>query len=692
MKQKIVNFLKTFKSYVKNMLKELIDTIKDLNNSNRLLFIFVIINVINSMLLRLLTIGTIESAIYPKPIVSDFTIVLFLGAFSFLLKHKNRIFYFVILTIIMTAICVINSAYYTFYTSFSSISLIATSKFISEVGDAVMENVLQIKDILYIWAPIFLIIVYLRSRKKDKFLNKYESKAVLKRNYWKTLLIDAVLLFSVVISLKPLEVSRLTNQWNREYLVIKFGIYTYHVNDFVKSMQPKISTLFGYDSAMKKFKEYYSEEKKSVTNSYTNIFKGKNIIVIHGESLQTIALGLKFNGQEVTPNLNKLASEGLYFNNFYAQVSVGTSSDTEFTFNTGLLPVKSGTVNVNYFDREYLSIPKSLKALGYYTFSMHANTGDFWNRNAMHKSLGYDKFYSKSSFVIDEKIGLGLSDKSFFRQTVDKIKTINEKGKPYYGTLIMLTNHTPFSQVNKYGEFPVNIEEQAINDNGEVQTITYPYMEGTKLGNYFKSVHYADSAIGEFIEKMDSEGLLENTVIVIYGDHDARLPLNDYIRLYNYDKDTNGILDKDDPNYKIFDNYQYELNRKVPLIIWTKNSQGNALLDKEITTVTGMYNVMPTLGNMFGFFNKYTLGKDIFNTLDDNLVIFANSNWVTNKVYYNSQKEEYLALSDAVISDDYIQKNNDLAIESLEISDSIIVFDLIKKSNQEIVNEAEINN
>ena len=55
---------------------------------------------------------------------------------------------------------------------------------------------------------------------------------------------------------------------------------------------------------------------------------------------------------------------------------------------------------------------------------MHANTGEFWNRNIMHQSLGYDKFYSKDSYTIDETIGLGLSDKSFFSQSVDIMKEI----------------------------------------------------------------------------------------------------------------------------------------------------------------------------------------------------------------------------------------------------------------------------
>ena len=64
------------------------------------------------------------------------------------------------------------------------------------------------------------------------------------------------------------------------------------------------------------------------------------------------------------PNLNRLAQEGLYFSNFYAQEGVGTSSDSEFTLNTSLLPVSSGTVFVNYWNREFVTIPKLLKRDG----------------------------------------------------------------------------------------------------------------------------------------------------------------------------------------------------------------------------------------------------------------------------------------------------------------------------------------
>ena len=397
--------------------------------------------------------------------------------------------------------------------------------------------------------------------------------------------------------------------------------------------------------------------------------------------MQDVALNRTFNGVEVTPNLNRMIKEGMFFSNFYSQVSVGTSSDTELTFNTSLMPTQSGTAFVSYFNRVYLSTPKFMKEKGYYTFSMHANNGDFWNRRAMHESLGYDDFYSKETYTVNDEdvIGLGLSDKAFFSQSVEKIKKIAEEHDHYYGILITLTNHTPFSEVDKYGEFKVTMTETVTNEDGTESVVEYPYMEGTELGNYFKSVHYADAALGEFFTKMDEEGLLDNTVVILYGDHDARLPKADYVRLFNYDKETDSVKSSDDPTYQEFNSYHYELNRKVPLLIWTKDGA----IKGQVDNVMGMYDVMPTIGNMLGFYNKYALGHDIFEIGEDNIVVFPNGNWLTNKVYYNSQKGEYMSLKDEVISDDYITSNSEYTEKLLDVSNNMIVFDLLNPNSGE---------
>ena len=406
------------------------------------------------------------------------------------------------------------------------------------------------------------------------------------------------------------------------------------------------------------------------TNEYTNIFEGKNVIAIHAESLQSFTMAMSFEGESVTPNLNRLASEGLYFSNFYAQVGVGTSSDTEFTYSTSLMPSLNGTVFVNYYNNKYETIQKLLKEKDYYVFSMHGNEGNFWNRDVMHKNLGYDKFYSKSSFVIDEEYGLGLSDGSFFKQAVPMIKEINDNHELFYGTLITLTNHTPWAKVNEYSEYKVS---KSITVGG--QYITRPYLEDTTIGKYIKSVNYMDKCIGTFIEELDKEGILDNTIIVIYGDHDARLSKKDYEYMYNYDPYTDKVLSSDDENYHEVTNYEYELNRKVPFIIWSKD-----IKNKEINTPMGMIDVLPTLGNMLGISSKYALGNDVMNIKDgDNTIVFNNGSYLTSKIYYNSRNGDIYPITNEVINNEYITKRVEYADEIINISNDIITYDLLKE-------------
>ena len=678
-KRGIDNLIKNTKEFIERVKPE--HLIREYFKNNVLFVTFVITAVINSTLLRFFCMHTVENFLSWKAILADLIVVTAIGSFGYLFKPKNRFSYYLGFNIFLTAICIVNSVYYTFYTSFASVSMLSLTQYIGDVGDAVVENVLQLKDMIYIFAPIVLTVVHFRLKKKS-YYKKIELKSDRKKRMFKTLSFSAVMLVVFLVTMTSLDVSRFIKQWNKEYIVMRFGIYIYQANDLVISVQPKINSMFGYDKAHKEFEEYFAEEKPVATNQYTNMYAGKNVIAIHAESMMTNAMYLTFNGQEVTPNLNKIARSGLFFSNFYSQVSVGTSSDSELTYNTTLMPTKSGTAFVSYSDKTYISTPKLLGEKGYYTFSMHANTAAFWNRQTMHKTLGYDRFYSKADYQVDKEniVGLGLSDKQFFAQSIEKLKKIDEEHENWYGLLIMLSNHTPFSDIDKYGEFPVDIVETKINDAGVEETVTYPYMEGTKLGNYFKSLHYADSALGEFMNGLEAEGLLDDTVVVIYGDHDARLSRKEYEKLYNYNFDTKTFIDEDDEAYREYDSYQYELGRKVPFIIWSKDMEAKGI-NKEITNVMGMYDVMPTLGNMLGFNNPYALGHDIFEIGENNIVVFPNGNWVTNKMYYNSQKAAYLSLSEQVITEEEIANNLEYANKLLDVSNNIIVFDLLNEND-----------
>lgn len=681
MKKKIIKIKDKLISEIKRIKKD--HLIKKYMKNNVLFLTFVISCVFNSTILRFFTMHTLENYLAIKPILADVAILVIVGSFGYLLRPKNRFYYYLFFDIFFSALCMINSIYYTFYTSFASVSMLSLTQYITTVGDAVVENVLQVKDLIYLIGPISIIVANIKLKKKN-YYKKIEVKSERKKKTMKTLITGASLMVLFIVTLSSLDISRFAKQWNREYIVMRFGIYIYQANDVFSSLQPKINSLFGYDKAMKNFKDYYKDKEQEKTNEYTDIFKGKNVLVIHAESMQANLLSKSFNGVDVTPNLKRLASEGMYFSNFYSQVSVGTSSDSELTYNTSLMPTQSGTAFVSYFDRTYNATPKYMNDLGYYTFVMHANNADFWNRRSMYNSLGYKKFYNKKDYEVtaDNTVGLGLSDKEFFKQSIPKLKKISEENKNWYGLMIMLSNHTPFSDVEKYGEFDLSIKETITNADGVSEEVTYPYLEGRKLGNYYKSAHYADQALGELFTELDQNGLLDDTVVIIYGDHDARISRKEYDFEANYDKTTNAKLDKDDPNYKEYDTYQYELGRKVPFIIWTKDMKDTDL-NMEVTDVMGMYDVMPTIGNMLGFSNEYALGHDIFNIKSDNIVVFPNGNWVTNDLYYNSQKGEYYSINNDAISEDEIKGNNSYASKLLNVSNNVIVFDLLKNLQEE---------
>ena len=146
-----------------------------------------------------------------------------------------------------------------------------------------------------------------------------------------------------------------------------------------------------------------------------------------------------------------------------------------------------------------------------------------------------------------------------------------------------------------------------------------------------------------------------------------------------------------DPNNRIdvLDEFTYELNRKVPFIIWSKdiiNTKYSIKSDKAI----GMIDMMPTLANMLGVEPKYALGHDIF-SIEDNVIVFPSGNWMTNKIYYNSSKDTFRQLDlDTSIDMDYINNYKNYADKLIRVSNGIITYDLIKvyeTGEETIVNE-----
>ena len=244
------------------------------------------------------------------------------------------------------------------------------------------------------------------------------------------------------------------------------------------------------------------------------------------------------------------------------------------------------------------------------------------------------------------------------------------------GTIITLSNHSPFIFQDKYGEF--DLSDTFVNTKGE--TVTTNYLSSTAVGNYLTSVHYADSALGDFLTYVKESSAFDNTIFVFYGDHDAKLTRKDKNYLYNYNKEDGSVYEEGNENYIQYDSFKHELNKKTPLIMWTKNSKLKNILKGEVKYYMGMIDVAPTILNMLGYKNEYALGHDIFNIKNNNVVAFPNGNFLSSVMYYNNSTGEYYVINDStVIDDNYVDKTKESVEKMLEVSNSIIVYDLLNK-------------
>lgn len=239
-----------------------------------------------------------------------------------------------------------------------------------------------------------------------------------------------------------------------------------------------------------------------------------NVILIQIESLDAKIIDYKQQNKLVTPFLNSLKKESMYFDNFYAQ-KVNGSFDADLSVLTSLYPVNRSYVFRDLDLSKFKSLPSLLKKQGYQTLAFHNNNRDYFNRAAAYPDLGFDRFYSKRDFKEDiypipEEEGLGINDYDYFNQAAETIKQAAKQEKPFLAYLISLTSHTPFDF------YP----ESAAED--------FPEVNNMLVKNYFKSINFTDQALKNFFAKLNQAGILNNTLIVIYADHESEIKTLEY--------------------------------------------------------------------------------------------------------------------------------------------------------------------
>lgn len=545
--------------------------------------------------------------------------ILIFASISFLFKNRAHLWFLIILNLFFSILFIVDLWYFRGFNAMPTLYLLKETSNLNNLSDTVM-SLAHKSDILLILDFLFLVPYAIMNKKLCK--NQPRNIGVFLILFFISAAYTIYVPFKTdVLGKYDAEQSFLIVRWKPSITVCNASPIGYHFVDIYNYVKDsKRLVLTGSDK--KEIKNWFNAKKENSSiaedNQYKGIFKGQNLLVIQVESLENFVVGKSVNGQQLTPNINKLLGNSLYFSNYNEEVNEGTTSDAELMTNTSVYPVRTGSTFFRFPDDKYYnSLPKIFQRQGYFTQAIHPDEGSYWNWKPALTSIGFQNCIDATHFNIDETIGLGLSDASFLRQAAPIIEKNKE---PFYNFMITLTSHAPFDLPNKYRELKL--------DKG---------LDKSHLGGYLQSVHYTDKQIGIFLDKLRSSGLLENTVVVIYGDHCG---IHKYYQ--NEVASTPGV-----------ENWMIDNHKQIPLIIYK-----DKLAKKEIKTTGGEIDLMPTLSYLMGINeNQYintTMGRNLLTT-KKSYALWSDGKYIGKTVNKDEENEAIkgLNISDEIIRSDY---------------------------------------
>ncbi|MGZ9582997.1 LTA synthase family protein [Paenibacillus marinisediminis] len=540
---------------------------------------------------------------------------LFIAAgWTWWLPKRWRPFALLLLNIVLTFMLFADLVYYRYFQDFITIPVLLQAFQVSALGDSI-ASLIQLSDILFFldWIVIIPITIMFERAWKREYKHQKESMGFhysrpskLRRGLLRfTNGLLAIIIGSLLLAM-PIQYATSTwakgiftgNWWNPSIYNITglYGFHGYDIYRYAKENWFVDESLTEAEQA--ELEQWFGQHKEMLKGPASTFgkYKGKNVLVVQAEAFENFVIGKSVNGQEITPNLNALVQDSLYYKRFFHQTGQGRTSDADFGVQTSLHPLPTGSVFIRYPDHQYDALPSILKEAGYTTGAFHAYEASFWNRYVMYENLGYDYFMSKKDYVIDEPLGWSLGDTSFFRQSVERMA--NEQS-PFYSFMITLSSHHPYK---------LPAEAQKLNV-GEYQD--------TIFGDYLQSVHYVDHAMGELIQDLKQRGLWENTILVFYGDHDNSIGEKE-----PFEK----LLGKPLSDFEFM-----EMQGQVPMIIHLPDGAEKGTVD----TVTGQLDVAPTLLHWLGIdpTNYFFMGSNM-QAEGEHLIVQRNGSVTNGELYY----------------------------------------------------------
>ncbi|WP_395760789.1 LTA synthase family protein [Bacillus sp. 3G2] len=551
---------------------------------------------------------------------------------------------------LLTIVLVGNVMFYDFYSDFVTLPVLGQTSNFGQLGGSIIE-ILNYKIIL---AFVDIIFFFILLKKKSIIFQTGRVTHPARLLYF--LLTIGVFFANLHLAEKE-RPELLTRSFDRVMLVKNLGLYTHQIYDLTLQVKAGSQKALADSSKLQETENYVKANQSEPNPNMFSAAKGKNVIVVTLESLQTFLIGASVNGQEVTPFLNQFINESYYFDNFFHQTGQGKTSDSEFLIDTSLYPLNRGAVFFTHGNNDYTATPEILRQQGYYTSVFHANNATFWNRNIMYSALGYDRYYNELDYKITPETNLnwGLKDIEYFDQSVDILKTVDQ---PFYARFLTLTNHYPFT----YDEDTKFIE---------------PYNSGNGVfDRYIVTARYLDESIKKFIERLKAEGMYDDSIIVLYGDH--------YGISEKHNRAMAQFLEKD-----LITEFDTLNLQRTPLYIHMPGQTEGQTISKP----TGQIDMKPTILNLLGIdtTNDIRFGHDMFSDEYTGFVVLRDGSFITDKyAYTNNTFYDRITGEIVDLPKKEAQALINRAQNELRMSDKIIEGDLLRFSESNKIKTGEV--
>lgn len=434
----------------------------------------------------------------------------------------------------------------------------------------------------------------------------------------------------------------------RDFAIRETGVLNFHLFDVIDlaTIPTKCETASAQGIAQVQ-QWFRAREISGKELTPFGVARGRNLIFLQVESLEAFVIGLRADGQEVTPILNRLTTNSFYFNRFFSQASLGGTSDAEFCALNSLLPARNGVVVRQNAYNTFRALPAILREHHYETIAMSVCLPNLWNMGQMHRAYGFQNRYYNEHFAIGPESPLTIPDDRFLSKARE---TLRKYRQPFFAHLMTISSHTPFTRFPK-----------------EQRTLQLGAWEGSVLGDYLQAVHFVDRAVGQFLEGLQADGLATNSVIIIYGDHQA-VPDEEWARAKPYAHDAVGLRLDD------------TLHRRVPAFIIIPGASSGGIVERPC----GQIDLAPSVLHLLGVpaANEFFLGENLFRDAPP-LVYFRTGAFADATQFYTGKPD---SAEDAVCSalrpsdsvdPEVCRRTRESVRQRIQISDRILEQNLV---------------